>query len=610
MKLHLTLGRKLLLLVAIPLAGAVIFAGAVVLRLAWEAHGLRRLDTFVQLTDDLVALRQALGAEQVDTWNRYGNPNGRASFQSHIDKTEIASARLKQTADSPAAIRLFPAHIREPLAEVAASAQQLNAARTYFLTQPTNGVRSAPLAISHRDEYQKVLSRLIALIERLNQESDSVAVRARLDGFVWFAHLAQAAEEERVLFERGFTEERLTMASFNRLLSATSQRLYFESNIVLMARPELLKFWNGLLASPAYARMEALRPNVFNTSAAEAQTFNADLRDEWINAGRERIQILNTVEPHLLRELSGYLAKAKADVWRQIQVIAILLGCVMVTSLGIAAYLIRKTNRLLTHALGGLNRGVCAIVGAVKSSTEAAKQLAQSASREAAGLQETGAALLTLTTVNQQNVSAAQQTAEHMTQTGVLVGSSRETMRSLSETMTKISESSHATYRIVKTINEISFQTSILALNASIEAASAGNAGTGFAVVADEVRSLARRASDATAETSRLVEESTNAVLRGSELTKEVEDALAELESNAAGSAELMRNIHSASEQMLSHLQQINSGSRSMETVTQQNAAIADHNAETAEAISVETDQLQSTIAGLARTLRGQAATA
>ena len=148
MKLHLTLGRKLLLLVAIPLAGAVIFAGAVVLRLAWEAHGLRRLDTFVQLTGDLVALRQALGSEQIDSWNRYGNPNGRSSFQSHIDRTEIAFARLKQTADSPAAIRLFPAHIREPLAEVAASTHQLNAARTYFLTQPTNGVRSATLAIS------------------------------------------------------------------------------------------------------------------------------------------------------------------------------------------------------------------------------------------------------------------------------------------------------------------------------------------------------------------------------------------------------------------------------------------------------------------------------
>ncbi|HTO03102.1 MAG TPA: methyl-accepting chemotaxis protein [Opitutus sp.] len=606
MKLQLTLGRKLLLLVAIPLAGAVIFAGAVALRLAWEAHGLRRLDTLVQLTGDLVALRQALGAEQVDTWNRYGNPNGRSSFQSHIDKSDTAFARLKQTADSSSALRVFSTHLREPLSEVVTSAQQLNAARTYFLNQPTDGLRSATDALSHRHHYQQVLSQLIALIERLNQQSDAVAVRARLDGFVWFAHLAQAAEDERVLFERGFAEERLTMAAFNRLQSATAQRLYFESNIVLMARPELLKFWKGFLASPAYARVEALRPNVFNTSAAEAQSFNAELRDEWITAGRERIQILNTVEPHLLRELSGYLTQAKADIWRQIQVTAMLLGFVMVTSLAVATYLIRKTNRLLNRALEGLNRGVGAIVEAVKSSTEAAKQLAQSASREAAGLQETGAALLTLTTVNQQNVSAAQLTVEHMTQTGVLVGSSRQTMRSLSETMTKISESSHATYRIVKTINEISFQTSILALNASIEAASAGAAGTGFAVVANEVRSLAKRASDATAETSRLVEESTAAVLRGSELTQEVEVALAGLESNAAGSAELMRNIHSASEQILSHLQQINSGSRSMETVTQQNAAIADHNAETAEAISVETVHLQTTIAGLARTLRGQ----
>lgn len=604
MKLHLTLGRRLVLLVAIPLTGAVIFAGAIVLRLAWDAYTFNRLDTFVEFTTDLVGLRRSLAAEQLQTSNLYDDPNGRAALQSHVGQTEIVLAKLKAAASSEAAAKLYPADVRREIGELAAAVDQLSAARSFFLRQSVGGLRTAADAVAHRSEYREVIAKVVALIERLNQETDSAPLRSRLDGLVWFAQLAQAAEDERILYERGFLEERLTISSFNRLQSATAERLYFESNVVLMSQPELLAFWKALLAAPAYSRVQQLRGEVFNSSGPESHPFKAELRAEWMNAARDRTQILNKAEPHLLSELAGHLDKASANVWRQIKIAGALLAVVILTSLSIAAALIRKTNRHLNRALDGLNKGVDAIVEAVKESTERAKQLAQSASREAAGLQETGAALLTLTNVNQQNVDAANQTTDHMTETGVLVCNSRETMRSLSTTMSKISDSSHATYRIVKTINEISFQTSILALNASIEAASAGAAGTGFAVVAGEVRSLAKRASDATAETSRLVEESTAAVLRGSELTTEVEAALADLELNASGSAELMRNIHAASQQMLTHLQQINSGSRSMETVTQQNAAIADHNAETAETISIQTDQLQATIAELSSTLR------
>jgi methyl-accepting chemotaxis protein len=171
--------------------------------------------------------------------------------------------------------------------------------------------------------------------------------------------------------------------------------------------------------------------------------------------------------------------------------------------------------------------------------------------------------------------------------------------------MVQISDSSAETSRIVKTMSEISFQTSILALNASIEAATAGAAGTGFAVVADEVRQLAKRASDATAETGRLVEQSHEAIATGRELTLEVDIVLKELDVNANGSAELMRGIQTASEQMLQNLQHINAGSKAMEGVTQQNAAIAHHNASTASSISEETHQLQSTILELQETLLG-----
>ena len=604
--MNLTLGRKLFLLVAIPLTGAVIFAGAILIRYASEARSIRRLAAVVRFTEDLVTVRRSLAAEQWASRNVYGGASAHKNLRSRIEETDVAFAALKRAATSTAGTELNSAGIRDTFASVVSGVQRLETTRSYFLRQKTGGSPFTEEAVAHGLRYRETIAEIIRLIERLNQASASVALRSRLDGLVWFAHLAQAAEDERTLYERGFTEERLSVAAFVELQGTTAQRLYFESNVVLMARPELLEFWNTFFADPSYADVHALRSAVFNTSAAEAQPFQNGVRSEWMKAAQARTDILNTVEPHLLKELRGYLDASRMGVVRRIQIVSSFLAIVLLASLVIAGYQIRQTNRHLNRALDALNEGVSAIVRAVKSSTQGAKQLAQSASREAAGLEETGAALLTLTTVNQQNVDAAHQTAEHMSQTGVLVSSSRESMRSLSETMSKISDSSHATFRIVKTISEISFQTSILALNASIEAASAGSAGTGFAVVADEVRSLAKRASDATAETSRLVEESTSAVNRGSELTREVEDALAELESNAAGSADLMRNIHAASQQMLNHLQQINAGSGALELVTQQNAAIADHNSETAEAISIETDHLQATIASLAETLRSR----
>jgi methyl-accepting chemotaxis protein len=205
--------------------------------------------------------------------------------------------------------------------------------------------------------------------------------------------------------------------------------------------------------------------------------------------------------------------------------------------------------------------------------------------------------------VNQQNVAAARQAVEQMAGAGALVRESHDAMKTLAETMSRISESSRATFRIVKTIDEIAFQTSILALNASIEAARAGAAGTGFTVVAEEVRNLAKRAAEATAETSRLVEEARQAIQGGAGLSDEVAAMLREISANATESGELMKSIHHSSEQMLQNMQHINASNRSLTTVTEQNATIAEQNTASAGTITAETARLERTIRGLEQLL-------
>lgn len=604
MKFHLSLDRKLLLLVAIPLAGALVFAGIELVRAVSAVRTLSRLESFVDFTADLGQLRHSLLVEKRETWDLYSDRTRLIAYQRQIDTTTAAVHRLSARLAARDAARFNP-EIRDAATALLTASARLGEVRDYFLRQDGGSSRSDPAATALRERYTEVSGELLALVARLNQETDSAPLRSRLDGLVWFGRLALAAEDERVLYERGFAEPQLTIAALIRVQNATAQRGYFESNAVLMAPAELLEYWNAFLANPVYARARAIATAAFNTSAAEAQPFNRTLAEEWAVVTRDRNQLIDAVETHLVRELRGFLAASQTAASRQLGWLVALVALLLAVSIGIAAILIHQTKRQLKTALNRLDAGVDTVGDAVKASTEAAQRLAAGALKEAAGVEQTGSALVTLTSRNEKNVTIADQTVEHMAATVTLVGSSKATMQSLAVTMGKIAESSNATFRIVKTINEIAFQTNILALNASIEAASAGDAGAGFSVVAEEVRNLAKRTSEATAETGRLVEEVRVAMQSGMMLTAEVERALHDVETNAARTGELMSNIRAASQQMLQNMQHINTGNRSREAISQQSAQIADHNAATAAAIADETRRLQTTIVELEQMLAG-----
>ncbi len=607
MRLHLSLRRQLILLVALPLAGALLFSGVAIVRLALDARALRHTAGLVELTSDIVSLRRALLAELAATWDRY-DPGAQISLSQLTQETDAAAQRLSAHLVSPPIASLVSDQVRTDAAALHRLVGSLSTSRSFFATHDRTASRFASDASAHRARYDEVFEQLFALMTTVSTHTDSASLRSRLDGLVWSGRLAVAAEIERTRYAHGFEVPQLTVLEIMRVLHASSQVRYFESNAALMAPPELREFWQETLSDPAYSVIQNLRTAAFNNTATDPVPLDRAIRSRWAAATVERRDLLARVEPHLLAELRNVLASQRTAVSRDLRQRLLFVGGLALVSICVAAVSIRRIDRLVRSALAGLRDGAKAISEAVKSSTTAAHRLAQGASSEAAGLEETGAALVTLTSVNQQNVDAARQSVDHMRQTGTLVAESRQTMTALTETMQKISDSSNATHRIVKTMNEISFQTSILALNASIEAASAGAAGTGFAVVADEVRNLAKRAADATAETGRLVDESRAAISQGDTLTKEVAEALRELESNAAVSADAMRLIQASSEQMLTNMQHINTGSRSMENVTQQNAAIAEHNASSSAAIAAETEHLAQTIGALEHVLLGRPA--
>jgi methyl-accepting chemotaxis protein len=167
------------------------------------------------------------------------------------------------------------------------------------------------------------------------------------------------------------------------------------------------------------------------------------------------------------------------------------------------------------------------------------------------------------------------------------------------QAIAQIKTSSDDTAKIIKTIDEIAFQTNILALNAAVEAARAGEAGAGFAVVADEVRNLAQRCAVAAKETAGKIEESVNNANRGVQVTNRVASELQRAAVNTGKVAQLVDDIASASQEQSQGIEQVNTAVSQLDQVTQSNAANAEKSANAAEALNAQAAALQDTVAKL-----------
>ena len=183
-----------------------------------------------------------------------------------------------------------------------------------------------------------------------------------------------------------------------------------------------------------------------------------------------------------------------------------------------------------------------------------AQALAQGATEQASAVEELYATLDDLSKGAAQNVQSAAAALENARLTGEQVTISGQQMEQMVSAMTDITNSSQEIGRIIKTIEDIAFQTNILALNAAVEAARAGSAGKGFAVVADEVRSLATRSDEAAKATKDLIDNSVQATEQGSRIVGQVSESLkktlelvvqsASSEESAAVSSELFEEVH------------------------------------------------------------------
>ncbi len=212
---------------------------------------------------------------------------------------------------------------------------------------------------------------------------------------------------------------------------------------------------------------------------------------------------------------------------------------------------------------------------------------------QAAALEETAASMEQITAAVQLNMENTLQANQLASEAFVVANKGNTIVDSVVVTMNEISQSSQKIADIINMINDISFQTNILALNASIEAARAGVHGRGFMVVAAEVRKLASHSADAAMEIERLIADSGACVEKGTGLVNEMGKTMENILQGINEVTAIMKQITVASEEQSKGIAQVGVAITQMDSVTQQNASLVEQVATAASSLAEQTQELQ-----------------
>ncbi len=225
-----------------------------------------------------------------------------------------------------------------------------------------------------------------------------------------------------------------------------------------------------------------------------------------------------------------------------------------------------------------------------------AQALAQGTTEQASSVEELASTINDIHNHVANNAENAKQTSDKAMTSATELETGKRQMEQMITAMNQINDSSSEISKIIKTIEDIAFQTNILALNAAVEAARAGTAGKGFAVVADEVRNLASKSAEASKNTASLIEATVQSVQEGTNIANQTAKSLEHIVLSSEEAAKLVQDISTASQEQAGAIAQVTLGIDQISSVVHTNSATSEQSAAASEELSSQAQFLMNLV--------------
>ncbi|MDD6351158.1 MAG: methyl-accepting chemotaxis protein [Lachnospiraceae bacterium] len=247
----------------------------------------------------------------------------------------------------------------------------------------------------------------------------------------------------------------------------------------------------------------------------------------------------------------------------------------------------------LNHTISEIRHASDQVATGSSQVSSGAQSLAQSSTEQASSIEKLSQTMQNISDKISETADMTSEAASISKESEDAVGLTNEKMKEMTSSMKEITGKANEISKIIQTIDDIAFQTNILALNASIEAARAGSAGKGFAVVAGEVGNLAKKSQEAAQGTAKLIEDTIAAVGKGATITSDTEVALEKVSDSFVHINGLISKIQTASMEENNSIKQAADGLNQISAVVQTNSATAEESAAAAEALSSQAETMK-----------------
>ena len=454
--------------------------------------------------------------------------------------------------------------------------------------------------------YTTLIGQLLEVVVAMSHLSKDADISRGISGYVNFVQAKEQAGLERATLTGVFTADAFTPESFRRFSQALAMQATYLRVFESFASPAQQEFLAATVRGPALETVAALRRTASERSATGKFGVTAAT---WFDASTARISLMKTVEDRLAHDYTVAADRIKTEAYRDFLLLAFTTGAILGLTFLISRITVRAISRSLLQVSSRLTQDSGQVKTAAGQVAASSHTLAEAASEQAASLEETSASLEEISCMTLRNADAAAQAKTLSGQTLLAADAGAAEMAEMHAAMTAIKASSANITKILKTIDEIAFQTNILALNAAVEAARAGEAGLGFAVVADEVRALAQRSATAARETGERIGDSVQRSENGVQISGRVARHFGEIVEKARRVDTLIGEIATSSREQTEGIAQVNIAVSAMDKITQSNAAGAEESAAGANQLDALSASLSGVVGQLLVVIGGRRST-